>query len=434
MNERDQGLAVIRAYHHGRVVTAGSLAASYLRSSFVAGQAMDLAERLRGQGSPVSGERVQLLASTVGLSPLELRSIVLPTLQTCGVVDFSRDGDRIVGVEEYVGVSAPFLVQTARVFEALGPGAAERVLVLSGQLAAHAPLAESNHLEALAEAGFTDEEVAEGVRAAAAVRLVQRIDAPFGESIIFNEHVWSTGVVEAAGFLRSLPSSERAVLLGVCTQASSRPGLALQDFSGVGAAPVISRARRVGLLDTVAVKSRSGARQTYVFSPLIERELSLRHATDALHERKLLVAHIMFGHQFGQGATGKIRDPVVLVDRLLARGQVGPATAITNDYLLLEAHGIVRVEPTSSGMSMLKLVKDDVVRDGLALLTRTLGARDSVQAPGAIEGLWLPSSVDTPEADRSAIVEDDGEADELFKSVLSRLHEEAGKVIRDEQF
>jgi hypothetical protein len=438
VNQRQFGLAIIRAYHHAaNRVPLGRLEAAYIRPAFFAGQAISLAERMRSQGDSLNGQTVENLAHFLGISPFELRQTFLPILKRAGIIDYVIRNDEVLRVEEFVGVSAPLLVQTAQVFDEFGPRDVDRALVLSGQLAAHAPMVESNHIQAIISGGIEETDALEGLKAAAAVHLVRRqASRELNENIIYNEHVWSTGVVPISGFLRQLPSTERAVILGIVDAAATSPGIALPSLSASTANPgVLTAARKVGLIDTARVKSKTGQQQVYAFSPLLERDLAARNTTDALHERKLFVAHILFGHQFGAPATGRINDPVVLVNALLRKGEVGPATAITNDYLLLESFGILRAVPYRSGMSTLKLIKEDVVRDGLGLLQKTLGASDRADASPEMAGLWLPGSFVPPEEDRRLITEGDSpEANELFEGVVRRLHDSAAKVTRGEEF
>src|SRR5260370_16333107 len=105
---------------------------------------------------------------------------------------------------------------------------------------------------------------------------------------------------------------------------------------------MISSARKVGFLDTTRVVTRIGNETFFTFSPTLESGLPIT-STDVLHERKLFVAHILFGHRNSSNATGRIQQPLVLVRALLPQGVVCPATAINCDYPLLETPDILKV-------------------------------------------------------------------------------------------
>jgi len=141
----------------------------------------------------------------------------------------------------------------------------------------------------------------------------------------------------AAGLSRvQAPPAWGPMRRSIFEQASTRPGLALDQLTA--SSSIMNGARKVGLVQAATVKSsRGGRNRTYLFSPLIQAADDVLLTTEALHLRKLFVAHILFGQEQAIAGWGRIRDPTVLVRALLNRGQVGPATNISTDYHLVEA-------------------------------------------------------------------------------------------------
>jgi hypothetical protein len=148
--------------------------------------------------------------------------------------------------------------------------------------------------------------------------------------------------------------------------------------------------------------------------------------TDATHERKLFVAHVLNGHYYGQRSTGRIEDPVALVQAMIDRGAVGPTTAARTDYLLLESAGIVRARLTSGKRAYLELVKDDVARDALGLIAMALRDESGPAPADGVDALWLPGSYTLPERDRMRLPEVAGAEQEVVVSVVERLRTHAG--------
>ena len=112
-----------------------------------------------------------------------------------------------------------------------------------------------------------------------------------------------------------------------------------------------------------------------MFSPLLEVDDDRCVTTEALHLRKLFVAHILFGHERSLAGRGNINNPTALVRRLVNNGRVGPATNIGTDYYLLEAAGVVAVEPFGD-RAYLKLVKrGKIVESGLDWIRRITDGR-----------------------------------------------------------
>lgn len=393
---------------------------------------MDFAARLKDFGAArLTPSVVVEFAKQSRIGERLLMHDVLPALKAADVVGYATNGDQLLRVEEFVGVTGTLVEQAVRVLDALKPTPQEVALLHSVEVASWAPLTEAQHLEQLSKRGFSDEIARHGYRLARAIGVNKRVTASeLNEKVVFNPYVWGTKQITIAKFLRGLPSAERDVMLGICEQASDRPGLALPAL--MGSPHAVNSARKVGLLQATTVKSTAGgvSEQTYVFSPLLETEDDKLLTTEALHQRKQFVAHILFGHEKAKARGGRIIDPVVLVRALVDRGQVGPATNIGTDYHLLEAQGIVSVDGPSGGRAFLRMVKPEIVRDGLDWLERTTGGGSgSADSPKLLRspGVFL-----TPEQDRINLG-DQGAADEVTRSMLLRLREEVQIATRQDK-
>lgn len=427
------GRTILRIYQHNEVILD-----RVVRSStgviLTTGRAMDYAARLRGYGSQLTPEVALEFARLTGISTADLRLLILPSLKAAGVIDYATRGNDLIFIEEYVGVAAPLLDQVVAILTFLDPSDTERCLLHSVELGTWAPLTLRQHLDYLIMQGYTEQVAREAVTLSLSIGVNKRSSAPqLSDDIIYSPYVWTSSVVDIAAFLRSLPPNERDVILGVCEAASLRPGLALPKMRAFNP-NVIRGARKVGLLQAATVISTTDvtSRQTYVFSPLLESRDNMLRTTEALHERKLFVAHILFGHEMALQKGGRIRDPVVLVNALLHRGQVGPAPNIGRDYHLLEASGIVRVAHSTSG-PMMVMVKQDIVSDSLRLLEQTLGAPEwSSGSTATLTSLLKPpSEFVSPERDRQAIGEDAATM-EVLNAAVHRLREEAQRAARHE--
>lgn len=405
--------------------------AAEIEPLLLAGRAMDFAARLKDfEPKRLTPAVVEDFARMAGIGSKSLLTHILPVLKKADVLDYTVANGTLAGVEEYVGVTGTLVEQGYRVLIQLDPSSVELALLHSVELASWAPLTESQHLHQLALRGFKDFTAGHGYRLALSVGVNARVaSSDLGEDVAFNPHVWGSGQISIAKFLRSLPSAERDVMLRLCEQASDRPGLALPVR---GSSPqALASARKVGLIQATTVKSSAagGSSQTYVFSPLLETEDDRALTTEALHQRKMFVAHILFGVERAKSGYGRITHPTVLVRRLHELGRVGPATNIGTDYHLLEAQGIVSVEPGDGDRAFLRMVKAEIVRDGLDWLERTSGTTTSSSVSPKL--LRSPSKFVTPEQDRAGL-SDQGAADEVARAMVLRLREEVQSATRQD--
>jgi hypothetical protein len=358
-------------------------------------------------------------------------------LKQADVVDYTLVDNRVAGLADFVGLSGPLLRQALRVLAAMGPQPVERAVLHSVEIASWAPLTRSQHLEQLVRREYDDATADEALKITLALGINKTVpSAALREDVVFNPNVWGSGQEDVARFLRGLPPGERDALLGMCEQASSRPGLALPNYRGFDAG-VINSAKKVGLIQAATVKSTAaggGAAQTYVFSPVLESIDDTYPTTEALHQRKLFVAHILYGVEKAQAGGGRIMTPLRLVEVLNDRGYVGPASNIATDYHLLEAQGIVGVRPTGGGRAYLDAVKPEIIEGGLAWLRAAAGGtvEDATDVDQILGNLRPPHAFTTPEGERAA-TGDLGVSDEITASAvleLRALRQEAQRVVR----
>lgn len=422
--------AVLQVYQHESAMLPAVRAK--LNGVLHAARCMDFAERLRSHPEHlVDGMLAGTYAELIGIGPFDLRTTVLPTLKAAGVLDFtmSASGAEILRVEEFVALSAPFLVQVQKVLDECHPSEIEITALESIQLGTLAPLAARDHRHRLS-LGHSDAIVDTAVRLSVASGVLHKVaSAAIGEDVYYNPAVWGGEAIDAASFIKGLPSAERDALLQVINVTTAKRGIALPD----AAIPdgILKGARRVGLIQAATVRSSASPMggQTYLFPPLNVLEDGTRGVTEALHERKLVAAHFMYGHEKSIASRGRIANPVVLVNALLNRGSVGPASNISTDYHLLEAAGIVRVDP-GPGRSRLHLVKEDIVRDALGWLRQIY---DPDHSPG--ESLILtasPTSFITPEVDASSLAASGAGAEIATASILA-LREQVARNVRGER-
>jgi hypothetical protein len=428
ITRRRLGRAVLFVLQQSPVIS-DNLVRTDIDTILLAGRAMDFVARLQGYESSATAEIAASYARLAGLSTRELRQ-VLPVLKGADVIDYVVGPDGSLShIEEYVGITASVIEQTYRALDGLSPSTAEVALLHSVELAAWAPLTESQHLQQVTKRGVRDSAAANGLRLALAAGINRRIKSTeLNESVIFNPHVWGTGQVQIASFLRNLPPNERDALMGIVEQASSRPGISLEQLTATPA--VLNGARKVGLVQAATVRSSQGSRsRTYVFSPLLQATDDGVATTEALHLRKLFVAHILFGQEQATPGYGQIRDPTVLVKKLLDRGKVGPATNIGTDYHMLEASGVVRVEPYGkSDRAYLRLLKREIVEGGLDWLKAGFGG---IPGPGSdsVRLHQAPGSFLSPETDRASLP-DEAATNEIMVSAVLALREEAQRAAR----
>lgn len=425
------GRAVLRAFLNVQAVPP-STATVVFDATKRAGAATDLALRIRRFGR-LAYRHLLSFAELALIAESDLHLWCLPALEAVEALQVIRDpAGNILGVEEQVGVAAPVLTQCGQIWRHLNPSALEACAIDSSDQAAYVPMTESDHRSLLEAAGHHAELHDKAFRCLEAVGLIRRHHGPaLGEDIVYSPYVWGTEAIDIAAFYRNLPPNEREVIGSLSRIAAERPGSPIDRLEG--GERLLQSARKVGLIQSTRVVTTGGNERAFAFSPALEHQLGVG-STDAIHERKLFVAHILYGHLYGFPGTGRIETPLRLLGALINRGTVGPTTSIRTDYPLLEARGIVRVDKTAGDMAFLRLVKEDVAKDSLELLERALGDEpERGNSASPVDALWLPGSFTTPERDRQQMPEiNPGAEQDMLVSTLEELREQTRRQLRGE--
>ena len=103
---------------------------------------------------------------------------------------------------------------------------------------------------------------------------------------------------------------------------------------------------------------------------------------DSFDMAKALVAALTYGIQERQSSKGRIQSARALLNRLISGHSVGPATAIGQDYRVLEQNRVVQIFPENRLFSM-RLLKKDIGELALQVLTTGNANDTSIILPNA---------------------------------------------------
>ncbi|MFJ6045440.1 hypothetical protein SAMN04487849_101319 [Micrococcus luteus] len=415
------GRAVLFVNEAAKALTDGFVV-SKIASVIDAGQAMDFAARIK-EVPALNHSIVVQFANLSGIPEWKLVNRTLPALEAAGVIEFRvGDNNEIAHIEEFVGVSKSVARQTVDVLNCLKYSPIEYAFLMSVDIGAMSPLTENDHLQQISRKGASDSDAREAVRLARVTRLLMDVQSQsLRETVVYSPHIWGAKHVRMAEFMRNLPPNERDELLQMSDQVLSYPGIQTRRLA---AAPgILKAAEGAGIIQTAQVLTSTGQQASYSFSPLIEANDDSLVTSEALHQRKLFVAHMLYGVEQAKAGYGKIQDPKWLVQKLIERGTVGPATNISTDYVLLEQHGVVAVDGNPGTRAYLKLMKKEIAQAGLEWI-KNLDSRDaSVPQVGTDEPLKLFRS---PEQNRNhSASQVDNESQEVIISAVLELRKEA---------
>jgi hypothetical protein len=416
------GRWIYSAWKHLRNYRAQTIA-SFEATAF-AGRACDLLGRMR-QLAPYTLQALAPLAKDAGIPRQELKTVVVPTLETAGIIRVERRGMTVVSVTALVISQDDVMDQIARLWGHLDPEPAERGCLQLLQETATLPLLRDEAGDALVAAGLEEAEAEQAIELALAHDLIRVSHvADLGADVLYNDFLWGENIDKVGAALAALRSDLRDGLRSLLEELhkhEGRPAVEIESASP----ELVQLAITQGLIDATEIKTAAGRKATFHFTPLFRGfGVSREHVPDVLDQVKLVIASFAFSTRY---ATFRLRDPEVFLDSLISRGYAGNASPIGTDYGAMEKQKIVNVEPVVPGSSRFRFRA--VKRDALVEARDTMraGALLLPNPRGNVNALLRepPQSFVDPVATRQQLAQTAGGTPLFDASLLAAIREAA---------
>lgn len=373
---------------------------SYYDATILAGQCARMMARVRGMEIIDNLPTLSAMATSVGILPTQLRMVILPTLEHCGVINIKKDGSgKIHRIEEHVPTEDEILKITYDVWEGTGANEVEKASIFNLDQCSIIPRTEEEIKKSLEKEGFKKQDAEIALELQASFQILKK-SAAEPSALIYSPYVWGENAKSIVGFVSHLDKSSKEAVEQLLRSISLNQGVPLDLLQGFPA-DLFTASRKTGLVDVCQVTTKTGIEKGFAFTPRMWGSLGGEALIpDTYDDVKLFLSSIGFGQHYSN--VSKIKYPVELVEALINKGQVGPATAIGTDFLLLEKQGIVKVVKDSSlpGRYNMYLAKEDVAKTALEVLKhkRVLGL--GRQATVDAKGLFQTGDFVNPEQDK----------------------------------
>ncbi|MFL5295819.1 MAG: hypothetical protein ACJ798_05495 [Phenylobacterium sp.] len=364
MDARTKGAWVV---HHGQKTNAAVSGPAEFPALDVAGKAASLLSQLAGSDqNSLSSAQVSALGRAAGLNPrLELPGL-LSILEDRRLIDRAAGGDL-----EVLGLSTQSTVQhAAEIFEEQDPSSEERATIAIAELTSATPVAGERTSEFLSD---------EFRLAGAAVRDVLTRSETVGfvdaegvgdDKLYFNGHIFRRdALTKISRVLDSLAPADNTKISELDQELDQKGCVTVEFAEKTLGLPLFEKLRAAGMYDINHVANPAGE-HGFVTRPAAFHKFNDPLVDDAFDLAKALVAALAYGMTQSSAGRGRIDYIGALLRKLIAGQAVGPATAIGEDYRVLETKGVLRVTSAAprSGYLM-RLLKKDVGEMALRVLT-----------------------------------------------------------------
>ncbi|ANI89747.1 hypothetical protein A9P82_10865 [Arachidicoccus ginsenosidimutans] len=169
------------------------------------------------------------------------------------------------------------------------------------------------------------------------------------------------GAQKTNAVLSSLKSDETKKILELDQLLTSNGCLTLEKGKEVLGEQLLSKLQSIGMYDFNEVSNSSEAK-TFITKPSAFSKYGNPFEEDALDLAKAFVSSLYYGINFSSQGRGKISMLEILLRKLVNGYEVGPATAIGEDYKLLELKRVIQLrrDTTYPNRYHMRLLKKDI--------------------------------------------------------------------------
>lgn len=396
----------------------------YFSATTLAGQAGLFLSSLRKHKKMRSG-KFRTLAASAHINGVILDKIIIPWMRKRGFIDgdtVTPNGIVTCNVLDYKAV----LEATSELFHENNPTSEEGLVLGIVEEGTRAPQSKSDIFNANVSAN--DETLERALGLAKTYKIVNILEgAGVREPIVYSPLIWGDNITKIGKALSHLDRTRKEMVLKLLEMVRKYQGLPYDDAvewaKKEGDEKLIEFSVSLKLIDRTIITTALEERRVFLTTPHLYGEVGTIHGKDVCDKIRIFLDSIRHGQHYGQWYTGRINDPVALLDKLVDKGEIGPCTAIGRDYQLVEKAGIINVRESKlkSGQFIMRLVQEDTVETVRDIIAREPWRAGSARSRS--DGKFGQEYFTSAEATRITIGEPAGRVREAEIAILKSLRE-----------
>lgn len=354
--------------HHGRKLILDTNGPAEFPAIDEAAKAATLLAKL-GQTNQVniSITEVRAIATASGLNPRHELNGLLQVLEKKRLIDQTESEISVLGV-----TTRGSLGHAADLFQDADPSKYERASITLAETSSDSPVRRSEVSEVIADThSLSSQQVSDFLNRAEAIGFVDK-EGDGEDRLLFNGNLFRREAVhKTQKVLASLTTGEQQLVQEIGEQLSKSGCLSVTHVEHVLSKPLFEKMAAAGFYDLNQVTNEQGS-HVYVTSPSAFHKFVDPVVDDCFDMAKSLVAALTYGMASRQSSQGRISALPALLGKLISGGEIGPATAIGQDYRVLEVNRVVKLRQSENYAVRfyMKLLKTEVGQLALHVLTQ----------------------------------------------------------------
>jgi hypothetical protein len=390
MDRQTKGAWIV--YHTNKLQGVTNAVNDYDQINFAGKCGLLLSSLASSEESNLTTEKVKALAQAVGISiKLELPAI-LKELEKQKLIYCNNSGIDILGLS-----TVATLGYIASIFEDSEPLGREKAVIDLADKTSVLPCTNISAKEYISDTyKLGAAETEEVLISAEHIGFVDFEEIGNKKKLLFNGNLFRRGEASKINAVcSSLSSAELSKVLELNDTLRSQGCIRLETACNLMGEDLFKKLHSIGLYDVNTVGNEKG-NFYFITQPSAFSKFSSTIADDAFDLAKIFVTSLTYGMIQSSPDRGRITMIRRLMQKLINGELVGPATAIGQDYKLLEMRRVIEVKPADLGRFHMKLLKKEVGELALKVI---------MEGDASTEALPLPSasviSYEGPEQTRS---------------------------------
>lgn len=282
-------------------------------------------------------DRLEMMALELGIDPDSLRHSILPAMQDLDLIDLHRDNTgKIDRVEERVPRVTKLLDSTGQYWNETDPTPIETAGIASLSMTSLTPMPLSKLQMSLGELDKNDFQIL--LDCGRSGKFLDSYTSISGESIIYSPTIWGNRSDDILKLYSKLKPEQRTELETLSEKIRSYPGTPIEWITNPS--PMLGQALGSGFLEKCSTVTENGTTNDFLFFNTPKFKLKSSGLPDPFDKVGAVISAVRRGEHFA--SVTRIRNPTLLLQRLLERGSLSPHSEARDEYGMLEIHGVLK--------------------------------------------------------------------------------------------
>ena len=355
--------------HHSRKIITDISAPSEFPTLDASGKAAEFLMRLSSTDSnTLQKNEIEAVARSINLNPKTELSYFIDLLKNKRLIDTSSSLSEV----HILGINTQNVLSNASdILDYLSPNKNELAAIELGEIVSKSPLLFKEASEYISDSfKMSSGEISEFLRRSSEIGFIDQEGDSRENTLLFNGNLFKRdSIKKSKAVLDSLSQNEQSKLNEVIGKINEYGCINVSICEKILGLELLEKIKASGVIEVNTISNEYGE-HAFVTLPGAFHKFVDPLVDDVFDMAKALVTALTYGMQQRSSSQGRINNIEKLLTALINGRTIGPATAIGNDYRVLEQQRVIKLTHHQNNMFYMKLLKKEVGQLALNVLSK----------------------------------------------------------------